>query len=171
MYRIGEVVSYGTVGICTVDDIRMESSGRGSTKKQEYYVLKPSATPTCMIYVPRTNESLTKKMRPILTKVQIDEMISSARGKKVPWIEDTRQRTDAYQQIVLKGISEELLLLIACLYEEKRAREEEKRKFCATDEKLLASAERLVSEEFSYSLQISREQVSAYIAQKIKTAI
>lgn len=167
MFQIGEVVSYGATGICTIEDIRMESMSRSGAKKQQYYILRPNAAPTCTTYVPVANEALAAKMRRILTKEQIDQLIDSIRGQELPWIEDTRRRSEAYSQIVAKGISGELLKLISCLYLEKKARNKGGRKFCATDEKLLSSAERMVSEEFAYSLQIPQNQVSQYIAEKL----
>lgn len=164
MYQIGTVVSYGTTGICTIEDIRMESLSRAGARKQEYYVLRPLATPTCVTYVPTGNEALTGKMRPVMTGEAIDSMIDAVGGETLPWIEDTRQRADAYQKILNGGISGELLRLIGCLYLEKKSRAKGGRKFCATDEKLLSSAERMVSEEFAYALHIPEKEVSAYIA-------
>lgn len=167
MFQVGEVVSYGATGICTIEDIRMESMSRSGAKKQQYYILRPNAAPTCATYVPVANETLTAKMRRVFTKEQIDQLIDSVGDQTLPWIEDTRRRSEVYGQIVSKGISGELLMLIACLYLEKKARSKGGRKFCATDEKLLSSAERMVSEEFAYALQIPQNQVSQYIAQKL----
>ena len=167
MYQIGEVVSYGATGICTIEDIRLESLSRAGTKKQEYYILRPAATPTCTTYVPVHNEALTAKMRRIYTKQEIDGLIQSVKGQKLEWIDDTRRRADAFGQIVAQGISAELLKLISCLYLEKKSRSKGGRKFCATDEKLLSSAERMVSEEFAYALQIPQKQVTAYIAEQM----
>lgn len=164
MFEVGEVVSYGATGICTIEDIRLESLSRAGTRKQEYYILRPVATPTCTAYVPVGNEALTAKMRRIYTKEQIDALIQSVRGQKLEWIDDTRRRSEEFGQIVSRGISAELLMLIACLYLEKKARSGGGRKFCPTDEKLLASAERIVSEEFAYALQIPQKQVTSYIA-------
>lgn len=164
MYKIGEVVSYGATGICTIEDIRMESLSRAGTKKQEYYILRPIATPTCMTYVPVANETLTAKMRPVYSKQQIDELIRSVQDQKLEWIEDTRRRADVFGEIVSRGISAELMKLIACLYLEKKSRSGGGRKFGAADEKLLTSAERMISEEFAYALQIPQKQVAAYIA-------
>lgn len=170
MYQIGEVVSYGTTGICTIEDIRMESLSRAGARKQEYYVLRPMATPTCVTYVPTGNVALTGKMRPVLTGEAIDRMIDSIGGETLPWIEDTRQRADAYQRILNGGISGELLQLIGCLYLEKKNRAKGGRKFCATDEKLLSSAERIVGEEFAYALHIPEKEVTVYIAERIQKA-
>ncbi|MBP3634557.1 MAG: CarD family transcriptional regulator [Oscillospiraceae bacterium] len=168
MFQVGEVVSYGATGICTIEDIRVMSLSRTGTNKQEYYLLRPAASPTCITYVPTANEALTAKMRPVLTQMQIDDLICSVKDEKLEWIEDTRHRADAFGQIIAKGITAELLKLIGCLYVQKQERLREGKKFCTTDEKLLASAERIVGEEFAYSLQISQSEVSAYIADKIK---
>ena len=167
MFQIGEVVSYGATGICTIEDIRMESLSRSGVKKQEYYILRPAASPTCTTYVPTANETLTAKMRRVLCKDEIDAMILSVKGRQLEWIDDTRRRADAFGQILAGGISTELLKLIGCLYLEKKARSKGGKKFCATDEKILSSAERMVSEEFAYALQIAEKEVSAYIADRM----
>ena len=168
MYQIGEVVSYSTTGICTIVDIRMESLSRTGARKQEYYVLRPMATPTCVTYVPTGNAVLTGKMRQIMTGEEIDRMIDSVKGQSLDWIEDTRQRAESYQRILSGGISSDLLMLISCLYLEKKNRRNGGRRICVTDEKILASAERIVSEEFAYALQIPEREVSAYIAERME---
>ena len=167
MFQIGEVVSYGTMGVCTIVDIRMESLSRAGVKKQEYYVLQPASAPTCMTYVPTGNAQLVAKIRRIMTQEEIDAMVDSVQGQCVEWIDDTRQRADAFQKILSGGISARLLMLIGCLYLEKKNRAKGGKKFCATDEKILSSAERMVSEEFSYALEIPQNKVSAYIAEKL----
>lgn len=168
MFQIGQVVSYGATGICTVEDIRYESLSRAGTRKQEFYVLRPVSTPTCTTFVPTANDRLTGKMRSIFTKEEIDQLITSVRGQQLEWIDDTRQRAENFGQILSGGITGELLKLIGCLYLEKKARGKAGRKFCATDEKLLSNAERMVSEEFSYSLQIPKSEVASYIAEKMQ---
>ena len=167
MFQIGQVVSYGTTGICTIEDIRQESMSRSGTKKQEYYVLRPAATPTCTTFVPTGSAVLTAKIRPVMNKEQIDAMIDAVDREPLPWIEDPRRRAEAYQQVLSAGISSQLLKLIGCLYLEKQSRSKQGKKFCATDEKILSGAERMVSEEFSYALQISPKQVAPYIAQRM----
>ncbi len=167
MFQIGEVVSYGTMGVCTILDIRMESMSRAGVKKQEYYVLQPTSAPTCLTYVPTGNAQLTAKIRRIMTQEEINAMIDRVQGQCVEWIEDTRQRSDAFQKILSGGISTRLLMLIGCLYLEKKNRAGGGKKFCATDEKILTAAERIVSEEFSFALQIPEKEVSAYIANRM----
>lgn len=168
MFQIGQMVAYGTTGICTIEDIRLESLSRSGANKQEYYVLRPLAAPTCTTYVPTANETLTARMRCIMTREEIDAMIDGVRGQQLAWIEDNRKRTESYQKVVSGGISGELLKLISCLYLEKQARMQEKRKFSAADEKILECAERLVSEEFACALKIPQKEVAAYIAGRME---
>lgn len=170
MFQIGEVVAYGATGVCTIDDIRLMSMSRSGTKKQEYYVLRPAATPTCLTYVP-TSSPLTEKMRRVLSKDQIDAMLSEIHGQALDWIDDARRRADSFGAIISGGLTAELLKLIGCLYEEKQACSGRGRRFSTADDRLLASAERVVSEEFSYALQISPGEVSSYIAEKLNQTI
>ena len=167
MFQIGEVVSYSTTGVCTIVDIRMESLSRTGARKQEYYVLRPMATPSCVTYVPTGNPTLTAKMRQLMTGEEIDRMIDSVKGQSLEWIEDTRQRAESFQRILSGGISPDLLKLISRLYLEKKSRSRGGRKFCATDEKILTSAERILSEEFAYALRIPEKEVSEYIANRM----
>ena len=168
MFQIGEVVSYGATGLCTIEDVKTMSLSKAGTNKQEYYIMRPLASPTCITYVPTTNEMLTSKIRRIYTAEQIDQMICAARGQTLTWIEDTRRRSDCFGQIMSGGNTDELLKLIGCLYLEKKARSAAGKKISVTDEKMLNAAERIVREEFAYVLQIDQNQVSSYIAEKMK---
>ena len=69
--------------------------------------------------------------------------LGTVQDQKLEWIEDTRRRADVFGEIVSRGISAELMKLIACLYLEKKSRSGGGRKFGAADEKLLTSAERM----------------------------
>ena len=170
MFQIGEVVAYGATGICTIEEIRLMSMSRSGVKKQEYYVLKPMATPTCLTYVP-VSSPMTERMRRVLTAEQIDAMLDSVRDQRMEWIENVRQRADVFGGIIARGVSAELLQLIGCLFLEKRSCSDQGRRFSAADDRLLSSAERVVSEEFAYSLQIKPNQVTDYIAQRLNQSI
>lgn len=170
MFQIGEIVAYGATGVCTIEDIRLMSMSRSGVKKQEYYVLKPMATPTCLTYVP-VSSPMTERMRRVLSASQIDAMLDAVREQRIDWIEDARQRAEVFGGIVSSGLTERLLLLIGCLYAEKKTCYGQGRRFSAADDRLLCSAERVVSEEFAYSLQIRPNQVTAYIAQRLNQSI
>ncbi len=168
MFQIGEVVAYGATGICIIENICITSLNRSGTNKQEYYVLRPKATPTCLTYVPTSNSKLLEKMRKLMTRQEIDALLDAVKGRDLDWIPDARQRADQYGQILFRGLTEELLLLIQRLYLEKKACSSAGRRFSTADERLLVNAERTLSEEFSYALEIPEKDVPDYIAQRLE---
>ena len=65
MFKINDVLVYGTQGVCKIVDIE-EKSISGTKKK--YYVLKPSDEKRPTIFAPVDNEHVLKKMRKLLSK-------------------------------------------------------------------------------------------------------
>ncbi len=169
MFQIGEVVAYGATGICTIEDICITSLNRAGTTKQEYYVLRPAATPSCLTYVPAGNPKLTEKMRKLPNKQELDTLLDSVRGQVLEWIPDSRLRAEQYGQILSGGVTEALLPMIQRLYLEKKSCAAAGRRFSTADERLLANATRTISEEFSYTLEIPETDVPAYITQRLRS--
>ena len=60
MFQINDIVTYGTNGVCKIENITMKEF-MGSAK--EYYVLKPVNDNASTIYVPVHNEKVAGKMR------------------------------------------------------------------------------------------------------------
>ncbi len=163
MFEKGQMVVYGTSGICRIEDIREEQFSSASRETHLYYVLKPVDSPTSTKYVPVHNEQLTAKMRPVPGKEEIDAMLRSTQDSTVSWISDPRSRTETYTRIFAGGVGVDLLSLIRCLRRKKQERVAAGKRLYAADEKLLAAAERMVCEELSYALAIDKEEVPDYI--------
>ncbi len=164
MFGKNEIVSYGTAGICKIEDIRQEKLLKGEKKPTLYYILRPVYSPDSTIYLPVDNDALVLKMRRIITKTEIDEILEQIRNDSLAWIDDDQKRAEIFNSIISCGIKPELLLLIKCLYERKKELVNTNRKFHAADEKALATAEKIVKEEFAYVLNISTNEVKNYIS-------
>lgn len=54
-------------------------------EKREYYVLKPVYDENPTIYAPTDNETVTQKMRRVLTKDEIDSLIESLENNDTKW--------------------------------------------------------------------------------------
>lgn len=158
----GEYVVYGTNGICLVEDIKMMRFAL-DTEKNPYCILKPASNGLSTIYVPLNNERLMGKLRPIMTKEEIDSLLLGMRDKEISWDSDRRNRTERFHDILINGVTQKLLLMIRCIYMKKRELITAGKNLSATDENTLKSAEKLVEEEFSYALGISADDVAAYI--------
>lgn len=126
MFCKDDYVNYSTSGICRIEDIRFMSFGKKSAG-HDYYVLKPINQNAESIFVPADNDKLTERMRPILTHEQIDEVILSVKNDDLLWIEDRKQRTKEFKEIIARRDERELLMLASCLYF--KSKESKKRTF------------------------------------------
>ena len=84
MLRDGEMVIYGTEGVCRIAGT--ESMKVGGTRA-EYYVLKPVYRKNATVFVPKENERLVAKMRRVLSAEEIDRLLGAAAQEEVAWVE------------------------------------------------------------------------------------
>lgn len=71
-FAAGERVVYGKMGVCLVTDRQVMAFGGES---EEYYILQPQRDPRSSIYVPCGNALLMAKLRPLLSKEEIDTIL------------------------------------------------------------------------------------------------
>ena len=64
MLKKGDVISYGTTGVCKVEG-ECEQTVKG--QKKRYIVLKPVHQINSTLYVPVDNDELKTKFKPLLT--------------------------------------------------------------------------------------------------------
>ena len=72
MLKKGDVISYGTTGVCKVEG-ECEQTVKG--QKKRYIVLKPVHQINSTLYVPVDNDELKTKFKPLLTGDEIEEII------------------------------------------------------------------------------------------------
>lgn len=162
----GDSVVYGTNGICTIEEIS-EMSFIAGASKSIYYTLNPVNNNGSAIYVPADNEKLMSKMRKLMTKDDIDELLTGMRDKELAWESDRRFRTENFHEILVQGVTEDLLLMIRCIYLKKHELLADGKKLNVTDNNTLKAAEKLVQEEFACVLGINHDEVGDYIRKLI----
>lgn len=165
-HRIGDHVVYGSSGVCLVEEIRTCRLSQ-DMPLEEYYILKPIHSSTSTVYVPIANRTLCAKMRPILSRMEIDCLLESASREKFAWIEDRKERTATFREMLAGGDRRQLILLVDCILRRIEETGRGRRKVSTTDHDILQAAERAIREEFSFSLGIPPEQVSDYILQRL----
>ena len=161
-YKVGTYLIYDTFGICKLDKIENLSFSKG-TPKRPYYVLSPLNSPSSTYYVPVTNNAQTTKLRPPMTEKEIKALLEKSRSLNIKWIENRQERNENFGKILASGISEELICLISCLYSRSSALSELGKTLSSTDKDFLVTAEKMVAEEFAFSLGILPEEVPGYI--------
>ena len=168
LYQIGEKVLYGVHGVCM---IRGKETRRVDRKTVEYYVLEPIDSSGASFYVPTGNPAACAKMKPVLTKDQIDALLLCDGIRADCWIDDENLRKNRYRELIVSGDRFALLSMIHTLVVRKKELLAAGRKFHLCDENFLRDAEKVISGEFAEVLGIGPNEVSEYILQKMQMRI
>ena len=160
MFKVGDVVKYGTNGICKVTDIAVRDFLGAET---EYYELKTTTGFESTFYVPTQNEALTSKMQHLLSKEEAVRIIGEINDKSIDWIEDDKKRAAVYGTLLKSNDRRDLLRLTGLLYMKKQELEEKGRKFHISDERIMNEAERIIADELSAVFGIKKSEVPAFI--------
>ena len=167
MFSPGDMVMHPSEGVCAVENKRViEFKGM---QPREYYVLRPSTQKnSSMVYMPvaRGNDVL----RRLLSRRDIVELIRKSREYDDLWVEDSRMRKEAFSRVMTDGDYARVIRMIALLHQARDRRLAEGKKPCASDEALLAQAERLVHQEFSYVLRMSLEETVEFVRSELESA-
>ena len=165
MFQINDTVLYGAEGVFKIIEITvMDFAG----DKKEYYVLKSLYNENSTVYVPTDKETLLAKMRKILSKEEIYEMIRNMPDEELIWIEDEGERMQAYKEILMKGDHRKIVRLIRTLYLHGQQLKEIGKNLHKVDERFLKDAERILYDEFAYVLNIKPNQVLPFIQEQIE---
>ena len=125
-------------------------------------MIEPIASGGATIYLPSSNQTVQTRMRPVLTREEVDAIISSVKTDQLPWILDRKQRMSQCQQILSRRDTRELLLLASCLHKRKTGKGLPTREI-----EILHKVEGLIEQEFSFALHISRAEIGQYIRDRL----
>ena len=165
MYQPGDMIIYGSTGVCQVRKITKPDFRSGD---QLYYALDPLYQDG-MIYTPVDSKVF---MRPVITKEEAEALID-----KIPTMQAA-----AYHSSVLRELEEhysgylkshdcgDLIELAMSIYAKKQLLAAQHRKFGAVDERFLKRAEDLLEGELAVALGVPKDRVGAYISARVDAA-
>lgn len=165
MYQQGDLIVYGSSGVCRVDGIGPLKGMGGKNEKREYYTLSP-VFGSGVIYTPVDTAIF---MRPVLSKEQVEHLIErlpSLEGDECS-ISNLRMLTEHYHAAFESHECEDLLRLIKTLYQKGQNSLKQGRRLGLTELKYRKHAEELVHGEFSVALGIPYDDVPEYISARI----
>lgn len=165
MYAKGDLIVYGSSGVCRVEDIGPIKQAGGVKSKREYYTLSP-VFGSGVIYTP---VDTTVFMRPVLSRTQVNELID-----RLPNLDENqcassnlRVLTEHYHAAFESHQCEDLLRLIKELHHRSQNSIKQGRRIGLTEMKYRKQAEELVHGEFATALNIPLEEVPNYISARL----
>ena len=75
MLQVGSQVVYGVHGVCNITGTEFRTVDR---KKVEYLILEPNDQPGSCFYVPAHNEVALSKLRPVLTREELEALYAES---------------------------------------------------------------------------------------------
>lgn len=167
MYKIGDIFLYGSNGVCKITDIKSEKFAR---ETKTYYILSPFFDSKETIFVPVDNETLISKMKNLLSKSEIMELIKSIPEQKTVWNENTNTRRDLFKKIINKANRIELISLMKTLHDKKLAQEAIGKSLSVADEKYYRRAQNIIHGEIALVLDMQPTEVEPFIESVIAAA-
>ena len=168
MYQTGELVVYGTTGVCRVEGVTFPEMP-GEDRSRRYYLLKPLHQDG-IIYTPADSGKVP--MRPVISAREAEALIDliptiQAEAVYSPTLQALAQH---YQSVLRTSDCADLLRLTMSIYCKQQAAQAKKKRLGMVDERYMKQAERLLYGELSAALGIPLEAVQPYIARRVAGA-
>ncbi len=161
--QTGNFVIYRSTEICRIEGF--ENKSFDNVTVMEYCVLVPADGGSSKYYVPM--DLAQTKLKRLLTKVEIDELIDGMKGEQPDCGSTEDHRKDVFNEVLNSGDHRRIISMLHSLYLERQERLAQGKKLLAADEKAMKSAEALIDREFAFVLGIEQSDVSCYIAERL----
>ena len=163
MRQIGEIVIYGSKGVCKIEEIcNLDMSG----EMKEYYVLAPLYDKSTKVYVPIDKERLTNRMRDVMSPEAIEEFIADIDSIEADWCEDTDERKPYYTDIVSKGDVRRIVAMLKALYAHRAKLDKMNRRMYVSDERSIRDGEKLIQGEIAHVFGLHPSEVAQFVEER-----
>jgi len=160
MYRVGDLIVYGSTGVCRITGIASLDSQK--TKERQFYILNPIFQQG-IIYTPIDTKVY---MRPVISAEEAESLIKMIpKVKEMAYYDPRKNQFKAHYAEALKSHNyDELIELLKSIY----AKKQSERKVGLVEERMMKQAEELLYGELSVALDIPRDMVLDYIISRVK---
>nr|WP_325257688.1 CarD family transcriptional regulator [uncultured Oscillibacter sp.] len=169
MFQPGELVVYGSTGVCRVEEI-VRPNLLGEDRNRRYYLLKP-LWQDGVIYAPVDSEKVP--VRPVISREEAEALIDQMPGiQAAAWQGNTTQAlAQQYQSAVRDGGHQVLIEMMKAIYGKRSRAAAKNRRLGVVDERYMKQAERLLYGELATALEIPYDGVENYIAARIEEGL
>lgn len=164
MYQVGSQVVYGIHGVCAVVD---QEERVVDKKRVTYLVLEPVGQDGSRYLIPTHNAAAMSKLRKMLSKEELEEMLQSEEVRADGWIKDENQRKQAYRDLISCGDRAKLMCMVHSIYQHKKMQDNAGRKCHLCDENFLRDAEKLLTGEIAIVMDMDQKEAKNYLKEKL----
>ena len=167
MFQPGELLIYGSTGVCRVLSIdQRQDYVNGVKQTRLYYQLKPLYQ-VGTIYTPVDNDKVV--MRPVISRAEAEALIDAIPTlHPTPCPAATTQALTQHYQASLRRHSCRSLMELTMAIRQKQCRAEaQNRRLGMVDERFMKQAEQLLFGELAAALELPYEDVQPYIAGRL----
>ena len=166
MFQPGELVVYGSTGVCRVEEVT-KLDQPGGARGRQYYVLRP-LWQDGVIYAPV--DSVKVPMRPVISREEAEALIDRMPGIQAAACRGGTAQALAqqYQTAVRDGGHQALIQMMKAIHHKRGQAESKNRRLGMVDERYMKQAERLLYGELATALDIGFDEVEPYIASRIE---
>lgn len=156
-HSIGEAVIYKTGVVCRITGV-IDRDFSGAVR--QYYLLESIPDGRSLYYVPLDSDVA---LRPVLTADEVRAVISSV-SDEADWPENLKERAAAYAAVLESGDRAAILRVIRAVDSHRAALAGTKKKMYASDERVYAAAMRMLCDEFSFVLGVTKDEAAALLS-------
>ena len=167
MFQAGEWVIYGIHGVCRVVGTEKQLINR---KRTQFLVLEPLNHGESRFYLPTENATAMAKLKPVLEKAELVDLLDSEDVRQDVWIQEEHQRKQQYRTLIGSGDRVALLQMVSTLYRYKTAQINAGKKFHQSDDNFLRDAEKLLASEIALVMEMTPEAAREYLRQQLGCA-
>lgn len=164
MYKVGNMVMHPYAGVCMIKDVRIEKFSKLPDKM--YYILNPIYEQSqSRIYVPVDSEKI--QLRKLLSMEDIQQLIHSIDLDTHLWVNNDSKRQEKFNQILKSGNHKEIIQLIVEIHNKEYEKKQENKKLHLADIRIMQEAEKMIHQEFAFSLNLKIDEVASFIMKEL----
>ena len=164
MYNIGDLLFYGTNGVCRVSEIC--ASPFDSNDTRSFYKLTPIAeNTTLVIYTPVDNTQVV--MRALISKEEAQALLARIGSIEQVAVAVEKHRKDAYRETIREGNPEGYVKIIKTVRARREMFKRTRRRVPDMDNDFEHTSKTCLYGELSTVLGISREEIHRIVTESI----
>ena len=165
MFEKGEMVYYGTAGVCKVGDICKSPFDKND--ERTYYMLEPGDfSGGTIIYAPAEGGKVM--LRTLMTSGEANELIASMAELEPIAVINEKHRREEYRSALREGTPLSIARVIKTVYERRKKAIKAQKRLSDTDTEFDKTARRALLGEISHVLGISADEAERLVNINLK---